>query len=145
MSPSSRSMTSVPAGGEDAGKLVLRLTVGLLMLLHGIAKLSGGVAGIAGMLAKIGLPGVFAYGVFVGEVIAPLLLIVGLWTRAAAVVVAINMVVAVLLVHTGDLFLLSKTGGWALELQGFFLFGAVAIALLGAGRYSVGGLHGPLN
>lgn len=133
------------AAGEDAGKLVLRLAVGGLVLLHGLAKLVGGVDFIAGLLAKVGLPPALGYLVFVGEVLAPLLLIAGLWTRPAALVIVINMIVAVLLVHTGELFALSKTGGWALELQGMFLFGALAVALLGAGRYSVGGAHGRWN
>ncbi|WP_119155512.1 DoxX family protein [Caldimonas tepidiphila] len=139
-----RSPASAHAG-DDAGKLVLRLTVGLLMLLHGVAKLTGGVTGISGMLANVGLPGVLAYGVYIGEVIAPLLMIVGLWTRAAALVVVANMIVAVALVHAGELFTLGKQGGWALELQGLFLFGALAVALLGAGRYSVGGANGRWN
>lgn len=139
---SSRPMS---AAGEDAGKLVLRLVVGVLILLHGLAKLVGGVGFIAGLLGKIGLPAALAYLVFIGEVLAPLLLILGLWTRAAALVVAINMLVAVLLVHTGELLQRNETGGWALELQGMFLFGAVAIALLGAGRYSLGGVSGRWN
>ena len=130
---------------EDLGKLVLRLVLGLSMLLHGIAKISGGVAGIVGMVEKAGLPGAFGYLVYVGEVLAPLLLIVGLWTRPAALIIAINMVVAIGLAHMGDLFTLGKQGGWALELQGMFLFGALAIALLGAGRFSVGGARGRFN
>ena len=47
---------------DDAGKLVLRLAVGVLMLLHGIHKLLHGVDGIAGMLAGMGLPAFLAYG-----------------------------------------------------------------------------------
>jgi uncharacterized membrane protein YphA (DoxX/SURF4 family) len=74
---------------DDLGKLLLRLTLGVLTLLHGIAKISAGVGGIAGMLGKAGLPTVLAYGVYAGEVIAPLLLIIGLWTRPAALVVAV--------------------------------------------------------
>ena len=131
--------------GEDLGKLVLRVVLGVLFLLHGIAKLSGGVAGIVGMVEKIGLPGAFGYLVYVGEVLAPLLLIVGLWTRPAALIIVINMLFAIGLAHTGELFTLGKTGGWALELQGMFLFSAVAVALLGAGRYSVGGERGRFN
>lgn len=130
---------------EDTGKLILRVSLGVMILLHGIAKLSGGVDGIVGMVAKTGLPGAFGYLVYVGEVLAPLLLIVGLWTRLAAVVVAINMVVAVVLVHMGELFVLTKQGGWALELQGMFLFASIAVALLGAGRFSVGGARGRFN
>jgi uncharacterized membrane protein YphA (DoxX/SURF4 family) len=62
---------------QDAGKLVLRLTVGLLVLLHGIPKLMSGAAGIVGLLEKSGLPGFVGYGVLIGEVLAPLLLIAG--------------------------------------------------------------------
>jgi putative oxidoreductase len=131
--------------GEDLGKLVLRLVLGLSILLHGIAKITGGVGGIVGMVEKAGLPSAFGYLVYVGEVLAPLLLIVGLWTRPAALVIAINMVVAIGLVHMGELFTLAKSGGWALELQGMYLFSALAIALLGAGRFSVGGVRGRFN
>ncbi len=130
---------------EDLGKLVIRSALAILVLLHGISKLSGGIDGITGMVTNAGLPAVFAYGVYVGEVIAPLLVLIGLWTRAAAAVMALNMVVAVMLVHVPELAQLNKQGGWALELQGMFLFGAIAVALLGAGRYSVGGINGRWN
>ena len=56
-----------------------------------------------------------------------------------------SVVVAVLLVHTAQVAELSRAGRWALELQGFYFFTAVAIALLGAGRFSVGGAGGRLN
>src|SRR5690606_23587355 len=103
---------------SDFGKLVLRLSLGILILLHGIAKITGGVEPILGMVSKFGLPASFGYLVFVGEVLAPLLVIVGLWTRPAALVIAVNMIFAVLLAHMGELGKLSRTGGWALELQG---------------------------
>ena len=133
------------ADSEDLGKLVLRVVLGVLILLHGISKITGGAAGIVGMVEKIGLPGAFGYLVYVGEVLAPLLLIVGLWTRPAALIVVVNMLFAIGLVHSGELFTLGKQGGWALELQGMFLFAAVAVALLGAGRFSVGGARGRFN
>jgi putative oxidoreductase len=130
---------------DDTGKLILRLTIGILMLLHGIAKLSNGIGPISGMVASQGLPAFFAYGVYIGEVLAPVLIIIGLFTRPAAAVVAINMVVAIWLAHMGTIATLGKTGGWALELQGLFLFGAVALIFLGAGRLSVGGIAGKYN
>jgi len=129
----------------DLGKLVLRLTLGVLLLLHGAAKVAAGVAPIVGLVGKAGLPPALGYLVYVGEVLAPVLLIVGVWTRAAALVAAINMVVAIVLAHAGQLGEFKPTGGWALELQAFYLFTAVAIALLGAGRFSVGGHQGRLN
>ena len=72
--------------------------------------------------------------------LAPLLLIIGVFTRPAALVIAINMVVAVLLVHMKQLFALNpQSGAWALELQAFFLLTAIAIALLGPGGIRFGG------
>lgn len=130
---------------EDTGKLVLRLALGVLMLLHGMSKLANGVDGIVGMVTGLGLPAAIAYGVYLGEVIGPLLVIVGLYTRAGALLIAGNMLFALLLAHRAELFTLAPTGGWALELQAMFLFGAVAVLLLGAGRFSVGGTSGRFN
>ncbi len=133
------------ASSDAAGKLLLRITLGVLILLHGVAKLASGPGFIVGLLAKTGLPGELGYLVYVGEILAPLLLVVGLWTRAAALVVALNMIAAILLVHTADFFSIGKSGGWALELQGAYLLMALAIALLGAGRWSLGGSQGRWN
>jgi len=130
---------------EDTAKLLLRLSLGVLMLFHGIAKITDGPAGIIGLVEKAGLPGALGYGVYIGEVLAPLLLIVGLWSRAAAAVIAINMVFAVFLVHSSELLTLNKSGGWALELQGFYFITALAVMLLGAGRFSAAGAGGRWN
>jgi putative oxidoreductase len=129
--------TPVTVASADAGKLLLRLTVGILVLLHGIAKVASGPAFVVGLVEKVGMPGSFGYAVYLGEVIAPLAMILGVWTRIAALIVAANMVVAVALVHMGELLMLSKSGGWALELQGMFLFTSLAIALIGPGRYAL--------
>ncbi|KQV52407.1 GntR family transcriptional regulator [Massilia sp. Root335] len=134
----------MPATG-DAGRLVLRVVLAVLLLFHGVSKVIGGVGFVTGMLAKVGLPAGLGYLVYIGEVVAPALILVGLFTRAAALIVVVNMIVALLLVHTGQFFSLSDTGGWALELQGMYLGSAVALALLGAGRYSIGGAGGRWN
>lgn len=130
---------------DDIGKLILRLSVGILLLMHGLFKLMHGIAGISALIQANGWPVWIAYGVYVGEIIAPALLILGLVTRASAVVIVLNMLIAVYLAHSHQLFQLTKSGGWLLELQGLYLFGALAIALLGAGRFSIGGARGRMN
>lgn len=121
----------------DLAKLILRLTVGGLMLFHGIAKIGKGVSGIANMLENEGLPGFIAYGVYVGEVVAPLMLIVGFRARIAALIVAFNMLVAVLLAHPDDILALDSRGAWAIELAAFFFFASLAIYWLGPGKYQI--------
>ncbi len=122
---------------ESTGKLILRLALGALILLHGIAKLIGGVGGLSGMVTAAGLPAFVTYGVYVGEVIAPILVLLGWYSRIGAALIAINMVFAMALAHRTELFVLGQSGGWALELQGMFLFTAIAIALIGPGRFSL--------
>ena len=122
---------------QDAGKLLLRVSLGLLMLLHGIKKLRGGIDGIIGNVDSHGLPTFFAYGVYLGEVVAPLFLLAGWMTRPAALVFAFNMIIAVWLSHADQVFDLGKSGGWAIELPALYFFGAIVLALIGAGRYSV--------
>lgn len=137
--------TIPPRAYDDLGKLLLRALLAVLILFHGVSKLIGGIGFITGMLQKAGLPGAVGYLVYVGEVVAPLLILFGLFTRAAALVVAVNMVVALALVHAGQFFTLNDQGGWSLELQGMYLGSAIVVALLGAGRFSAGGAAGRWN
>jgi putative oxidoreductase len=128
---------SMSATKEDLGKALLRVAVGGLMLLHGVHKLGHGISGIVASVGQHGMPAAVAYGVYVGEVIAPVLVLIGLFTRPAALVIAFNMLVAVSLVHSAQVFSLGKGGEWGIELQALYGLSAIAIALLGPGRYSV--------
>jgi putative oxidoreductase len=121
----------------DLGRLLLRLGLGCLILFHGYAKLKGGIDPITQLVTAMGLPGFVAYGVYVGEVVAPLLVIVGWYARIGASLIAINMVFAFALAHRPDLLKLAASGGYALELQALYLIVAIALALMGPGRYSI--------
>lgn len=123
----------------DAGKLIVRLSVGGLMLFHGIAKIMhpGSLDFIGGMLTGYGLPEILAYGVYIGEVIAPLMVIMGYKARIGGLIIAVNMLFALVLAHTGDFFSLSEHGGWAVELQIFYLLSAMAVVFLGSGRLAI--------
>lgn len=121
----------------DLGKLLVRLTVGGLLLFHGIAKLFNGLGFIEGLLASHGLPTELAWGVYIGEIVAPLMVILGYQTRIGAVLIVINMIVAIVLAHTNELLALSRSGGLALELQLFFLMNAAAVIFMGPGKYKL--------
>lgn len=122
---------------EDVGKLLLRITVAGLMLFHGVEKLLHGPGGVRADLAQHGLPEFLAYGVYVGEVVAPVFILVGAWTRFWAAVYALTITFATLLVHGRDFVHLAPTGGWAAELYAFYIAGPIVVALLGAGRYAL--------
>lgn len=121
----------------DLGKLILRVSFSAMLLLHGVHKIYGGTDFIQGLFVNLGLPAFFAYGVYLGEVIAPLLIIFGLYTRLASVFVIGTCVVIVGLLHTGDFFSLNKFGAWAIEDVAVYFFAAVAVLLIGPGRYAL--------
>jgi putative oxidoreductase len=133
---------------EDFGKLVVRLTVGVLLLFHGVHKVLTGIDPVQHMVAAQGLPEWLAYGVYLGEVVGPLLVIVGFLSRVGGLLIVVNMIVAValsVLNKEAGLVGLSASGGYVLELEAFFLFSGLAVVFLGAGRLSLGGPDGRWN
>ena len=125
---------------EDLGKLLLRVGLGGLLLFHGVHKLLIGLEPIKAMLVSHNIPDVVAYGAYLGELLAPVLVILGVFSRIGGVLIALDIVVAVLLARAADLLLLSPaTGAYALETEVLYLAAALAVALFGAGRISLGG------
>jgi len=122
---------------ENIGKLILRLMLGGMMLFHGIDKALHGISFIKGIVVKQGLPEILAHGVYVGEILAPLFLIIGWKSRFWAGVIAVNMLVALYLTHMDDLLKLGSHGAWAVEVPMFYLFSALAIIFLGSGKYAI--------
>jgi putative oxidoreductase len=122
----------------DSGLLVLRLGLAGILLFHGIFKATHGVAWIAGPLSKYGLPSVLAYGVYVAEILAPVLLILGLWTRIAGLIIAFDMAMAIFLARSGDIGKINPmSGGWAIELEVLLLVAGLTLALAGGGRFGL--------
>ena len=122
---------------ESTGKLILRVTLGVLIVMHGFSKLAGGIDWLDGALANAGLPAFFKYGVYVGEVLAPLAVIAGFYARIGAWLIAVNMLFALGLVHGAELLAIDPQSlALVLELQYMFFFSAIAVALVGPGRYA---------
>lgn len=122
---------------NDLGLLILRITVSVLMFLHGISKFGGSLEFIKGMLAEKGIPDFIAYGVLVGEILAPIAILIGFRTRIAAAIYAFNCLVAILIAHSSEIFSMGEHGGWALELLGLYFFGALTLFFTGAGNIAV--------
>ena len=122
---------------DDVAKLILRLTVAILMLFHGIAKAQHGVGGIESMLENAGLPAFIAYGVYFGEIIAPLMLIFGVRVKMAAILIIGTMIFVLAIPYADKVFMITKHGAWAIELHIFYIATSLAIFFLGAGKYSL--------
>lgn len=125
-----------PANAELAA-LVLRVTMGVLFLLHGGLKLIVFTpAGTAGYFASIGLPGWLAYLTIAVELLGGLALIAGLWTRWVALALIPFMLGAGYFGHLANGFFFNvQGGGWE-----YPLFWSVALAvqaLLGGGAYAL--------
>lgn len=123
---------------KDIASLVLRVSVSGLMLFHGIAKFQGGIDGIKEMVVSFGLPSMLAYGVYLGEIVMPVLLILGLLTRTSALIFGATMLFALALAHSDMLFAIdTETGGLMIELPLLYLIAAITLFFLGAGKFSL--------
>ena len=123
-----------------AGLLLLRFAVGAIMIYHGAQKLFGlfGGGGIPGTTAYFGTLGIpfpqpAAWLAGVGELGGGVLLLLGLFTGLGALVVAIDMIVAIALVHATKGF--SGEGGW--ESPMLIIAAALTLLFTGPGRYSL--------
>lgn len=122
---------------NDVGRFVIRMAIGGLMLFHGLNKLFYGTEDVNQILVSVGAPAFFSFGVFLGEVVGPIMILLGYKTRVGAFLVAIDMVIAILLVHSSQLTQVNELGGWMIELNALYLLGAIALMFLGSGRYAI--------
>jgi uncharacterized membrane protein YphA (DoxX/SURF4 family) len=118
---------------QPLGLLVLRLVLGLIFFSHGYPKLAYSVAGMQGFFVQHGLPGYFVYISGVLEVFGAILLVLGLFTRAAALLLAIEMGVAIWKVHSTGSYLAVHNYEFPLAM----LAGSFALATVGAGLLSL--------
>ena len=121
---------------SDIGILMLRVTAGGLLLLHGINKVQTGIEEQMALLAANGIPAFFMYLVYITQVVAPVLLILGILTRLSAASIVVTLVV-ILYVAPFPLMALGPHGEWAMEIQLFFLMVPLALFFIGPGRFVV--------
>ena len=121
---------------SDFGVLILRVTLGGMLLLHGIHKVQTGLEEQMGLLAAKGIPTFFMYLVYISEVVAPVLIILGIFTRLSAASI-VGTILVVLYVAPFPLMAMGPHGEWAIEIQMFYLLIPLALVFIGPGRFSV--------
>jgi len=121
----------------DIGKLILRLGIGGLMFFHGINKIVYGFDVIRSLLVSKGIPEVLWIGAFIGEVIAPIFVVIGFLTRISSLLIFITMTFSVFLAYYPGVFNLGKGGAPVIELNLLYAISSLTIFLIGSGRLSV--------
>jgi putative oxidoreductase len=122
---------------QACGLTILRITVGIVFLVHGYQKLFHiGFHGVAAMFGHMGipLPMVSAVVVTLVEFIGGILLVAGIGTRIAAALLAVDMAVAILAVHLKHGFG-AQNGGFEYPLT--LLAATLCLALAGGGMFSL--------
>ncbi|QIN83851.1 DoxX family membrane protein [Rubrobacter tropicus] len=139
------------AGLAGLAPLVVRIIVGTIMAVHGFQKLVGGPANFGAFLQQLGVPAptLMAYVVTFVELVGGILLILGLFSRLAALLLTINLTVAILLVKL-DVGLIAPADqpGVGYELDLALIAGFLVILFAGPGPISIDrilGLDGPAS
>ncbi len=122
---------------QNLAKLLLRITCGGILLFHGFHKVFVEIEHVKVIVTNAGMPAALAYGNIVGEFVAPILVLLGFKTRIAALVIAFNMLLSILIAHPDIVFSVNDYGGWMIETNMLYLMTAVVLFFSGAGRYSV--------
>jgi len=109
----------------------LSFGLGVLLLFHGIDKILHGTDFVQQMLvaSKVPYSQYIQYAVYIGEVIAPILLIFGQYIRISGAIVAFNMMVAIFLVHKDSFFTLGEHGAWSIEVPMLYFVAGLTLAL----------------
>jgi putative oxidoreductase len=108
-----------------------------MLILHGLGSLINGIQHVKDMVRNAGLPEFIAYGNYIGEFVAPLFMIVGFKSRIAALIVAFNMLMSIVIAHRIIAFSRNNFGGWMIETNMFYFLTALAIFFAGSGKYSL--------
>jgi len=127
---------------RDIAFTLVRVVIGYILFMHGWTKIAGpGLAGVTGYMTKQGLEpaSVFAAAAIFLETVGALCVLVGLFTRFFAAALAIEILIAFLVVHLKGGFSVGQGGYEYVLLLGIVLF---AIAIRGGGPYSVDRLIG---
>lgn len=123
---------------RDLALLLLRIGLGIIFLAHGVGKLQGGIDGVAGFFGAVGIPApiLMAWIVTLVEVFGGALLIVGLATRLAALLLSIIMIVAILTVKVKVGLIAPMGSGAGAELDLALLVGLLSLLFQGPGAWS---------
>lgn len=118
---------------SDVGLLIVRIALGGIIFFHGFHKLMHGTDDQFQILASNGIPGQFIYFVYISEVLAPVLIVLGILTRISSLTIIVTMIVVfyVLPFPIG----LDEHGAMNIESQLYFLLLSVALFFTGPGRY----------
>ena len=119
------------------GAALLRITAGLAFLAHAAIKLFVFTpAGTMHYFASLGLPGWFGLFIIAAEILAGLALILGVYARVVAILIAPDLLGAIWLVHLKNGFVFTAPGGgW--EYPAFWTVALIVIALLGDGAWAM--------
>lgn len=130
--------TTASAPNADLAALILRVTNGVLFLLHAGLKLFVFTpAGTVGFFESIGLPGFLAYIVIAAELLGGVALILGYKTRIVSLGLILVLLGAIFTVHlSAGFFFSNANGGW--EYPAFWAVTLLVLSLLGDGAYALG-------
>lgn len=122
----------------DLGILFVRLGLGVCLFMHGFAKILHGVGGVKGILAKAGLPEIMAYSSYIGEVVALIMIILGIFSRIGALLITGTSLTIMCAYHgLGNLLELTNAGGFKAEILYLYIALLLCIIFNGSGKYAI--------
>ena len=122
----------------DLGLLFLRLGLGICLFVHGFGKILHGVGGVKSILVGAGLPGFLAYFAYFSEVLAPIMIAVGFYSRVGGVLVfGSSLVILYSFYGLSNLLDITNVNGFKAELIYLYIAMSLCVISSGSGRYAI--------
>ena len=122
----------------DLGILFARLGLGICLFMNGFAKILHGIDGVKSILTKAGLPEIMAYSSYIGEVVALIMIILGIFSRIGALLITGTSLTIMCAYHgLGNLLELTNAGGFKAEILYLYIALLLCIIFNGSGKYAI--------
>lgn len=121
---------------HDIAMLLIRLGLGVSIFMHGLNKIFNGLSFVRSVVLKLGLPEFVSYGVYLSEIIAPIMLMIGFYSRLGAFVIICSSIFIIYATYPNPLALTSH-GGFSAEILYLYIFSSFCIVFNGSGKYAL--------
>lgn len=123
----------------ELGLTILRIVLGVIFVVHGLPKLTGGIEGTVQFFSGLGIPAplIAAWFIALLETLGGIALLIGLFVTPAALLLTVHMLTGLILVHAPNGFYVIGGGTNGIEFNLILIASLLAMVFCGPGLAAI--------